>query len=362
MLVLKLIEKLVMSLLFLCVSVSYASAIDATVNDALILAEKPAKKLSDYGFFNDAGGRSPNARVLPYDLNNPLFTDYALKFRYVYVPNDVSPAPYQEATALNFPVGSALIKTFAYPADLAKQEENIRFVETRLLVHKKDGWKAYPYVWNEEQTEAYLKVAGKRLEISVTMKNGEEKLIQYAVPNINQCKGCHVNAKKKFTPIGPKIRNLNKDFHYEQVGTVNQLEHLRSVGYIGGGPERASEMPRVPNPFDASDGDLNSRARSYLDANCAHCHARGRPADTSGLYLNYLEEKEVQWGVNKPPVAAGGGSGGLDVDIKTGAPDQSILIYRMKSLNPGAMMPELGRSVVDEEGVALIEEFIRNLD
>ncbi len=118
----------------------------------------------------------------------------------------------------------------------------------------------------------------------------------------------------------------------------------------------------MPDPFDPDEGDLFSRARSYLDGNCAHCHSPGRPADTSGLYLDYSETREVNWGVNKPPVAAGRGSGGLEVDIKPGEPDRSILLYRVNSADPGIMMPELGRSLIHREGVDLIEKFIESLD
>ena len=48
--------------------------------------------------------------------------------------------------------------------------------------------------------------------------------------------------------------------------------------------------------------------------------------------------------------------------IAPGAPDQSFLLYRLASDDPGIMMPELGRGLVHEEGVALIREWIASLD
>jgi len=63
----------------------------------------------------------------------------------------------------------------------------------------------------------------------------------------------------------------------------------------------------------------------------------------------------------KPPVAAGRGSGGFDYDIVPGDPDHSILLYRLDSTDPGIMMPELGRSTIDQEGVALIRAYIEAL-
>ncbi|WP_169567471.1 SO2930 family diheme c-type cytochrome [Sneathiella limimaris] len=324
-----------------------------------LLATKPARTLSEYGLFQDAGARNQAEGLVLYELNNPLFTDYALKIRYLYIPKESGPATYQEDGVLEFPVGTVLVKTFAYPASFEQPDADIRYIETRLLIHKRDGWKAYPYVWNEEQTEARLKVAGKRLEIPVVWADGKSDIINYAVPNMNQCKGCHVNADKAFTPIGPKVRNLNRQAKGK---SENQLELLRQAGYLKGGPENLEESPRVPEPFNPDDGNLQARARAYLDGNCAHCHSPGHPADTSGLYLNYEENREVHWGVNKPPVAAGRGAGGLLVDIHPGAPEKSILLFRMDSTDPGIMMPELGRSTIDQEGVELIRKFIAEMN
>ncbi|MEP3247562.1 MAG: SO2930 family diheme c-type cytochrome [Sneathiella sp.] len=329
------------------------------VRDDLLRQKKPAKTLSAYGLFSGPNQRVPAASLIDYDLNNPLFTDYARKFRYVYVPEEAAPTPLQMTHALDFPVGSVLVKTFAYPASFKNPDQDIRFIETRLLVHKEDGWKGYPYVWNDDQTEAFLKVAGKRLNIEVEWDDGRSEVIPYVVPNMNQCKGCHGDAEKKLGPVGPKIRNLNRP---HKSARQNQISYLQERGYLERTTTSLTDFPRVPDPFDPSDGTLEARARSYLDGNCAHCHSPGRPADTSGLYLDYTEEREVHWGLNKPPVAAGRGSGGLDVDIAPGDPERSILFYRMKSTDPGIMMPELGRSLVHEEAIKLISDFIKALE
>ncbi len=358
---LRIFRGLLLAVTLLTVALNLPQAAE-TVNDQLLMAKKPARYLSEYGLFLDKPARIPNARVISYDLNNPLFTDYAQKLRYIYMPENSAPAPYNESDVIEFPVGSVLIKTFAYPRDFRSPDKDISFIETRLLIHKKEGWKAYPYVWNADQSDAKLKVAGKRIPVSVIWEDGSKGTVDYAVPNMNQCKGCHVNALKEFAPIGPKVRNLNRIHHSDAGQRHNQIAYLRDLGFIGGGPDKASEMPKVPEPFTISDGNLFDRSRSYLDGNCAHCHSPGRPADTSGLYLNFEENREVHWGVNKPPVAAGRGSGGHLVDIKPGRPDQSILLFRMQSTDPGIMMPELGRSLIHKEGIELIEKFIKALD
>jgi hypothetical protein len=86
---------------------------------------------------------------------------------------------------------------------------------------------------------------------------------------------------------------------------------------------------------------VEERARAYLDINCGHCHNPTGLARTSGLYLNIEEMEPARYGVCKPPVAAGQGSGGLDVDIEPGQPDASILVYRMESTAAGKLAPSL---------------------
>lgn len=323
----------------------------AEVNDEAILARKPLRSLSEYGFFDDLAKFTANDALVPYTLNAPLFTDYADKFRFIYVPSGAAPAQYQTTSALNFPVGSALIKTFAYP----DANGGMRNIETRVLLHKENGWVAYPYIWNDEQDEAALKVAGGDVIVEMTPPNGTPITIEYHVPNVNQCKGCHVNAQKEFMPIGPKIRNMNT-----VEDSSNQLDRLVQASVLASLPDNRADLPLTPSYSDPSNS-LDVRAKAYLDANCAHCHALGSPADTSGLFLTWEETDPTHRGINKPPVAAGRGSGGLDYDVVPGQPEESILVYRMDSVDPGIMMPELGRGLIDRAGVQLISDYISSI-
>jgi len=322
--------------------------------DAL-LAEAPAPKLGDYHLFKDTGARQPNG-LTPYALNTPLFTDYAEKFRFLYLPPGTK-ATYRADGVLEFPVGAALVKTFAYPADLRRPKEGVRYLETRLLIHKREGWVAQAYVWNAEQTEAVLKRAGARLDVSFVDGHGRVRTVDYAVPNQNQCKECH-QLDKGLTPIGPKARNLNGTFAYPG-GAENQLAHWSRLGLLSGAP-KPDAAPRTARWDDPSE-PLEARARAYLDANCAHCHNPRAAASNSGLFLNLEETRAAALGVGKGPVAAGRGSGGLRVGIDPGHPDASILAYRMASTEPGVMMPELGRSLIHEEGLKLIRDYIAGM-
>jgi len=342
--------------LFLCLGTAEASA----ANMETVLAARPAATLSEYGLFSDAPAQIPAAGILPYDLITPLFTDYAEKRRFVFVPDGKS-AAHDGSDVFSFPVGTVLIKTFAYPSDTAKANHGLHLIETRLLIHKKKGWTAYPYVWNSEQTEAELRVAGARMDIPMQRSDGTEVMARYAVPNLNQCKGCHVRGRD-IEPIGPKARNLNHDYAYEE-GPQNQLLAWTAHGILEGLPSKDPDtLPRMPDWEDPKSGTLEDRARTYLDVNCAHCHREDGPAKTSGLMLTWDEQDPARWGIHKRPVAAGRGSGGFDFAIAPGKPDDSILLYRMNSAEPGIMMPELGRSLVHEEGVSLIRDWIAQMD
>jgi uncharacterized repeat protein (TIGR03806 family) len=322
----------------------------------LLLAEAPAQTLSEYHLFTDPGARRPNGRVTPYTLNTPLFSDYAEKFRYAYLPPGEA-AGYTATGPLDFPVGTTLVKTFAYPADFRKPSEKVRFVETRLLIRKAGGWVAQAYVWNQAQTQAVLKRAGARLPVDFIDGHGQARHVDYAVPNVNQCKECH-SVAGVLTPIGPKARNLNGDYAYAG-GAENQLAHWGRIGLLTGAPEPA-EAPRTA-VWDDPKAPLEASARAYLDGNCAHCHSAKGMASNSGLFLNLEETRPAALGFGKHPVAAGRGSGNLEVAIAPGEPDRSILLYRMRSTEPGVMMPELGRSLVHEEGVELVRAYIASL-
>ncbi|MDX2301774.1 MAG: SO2930 family diheme c-type cytochrome [Microscillaceae bacterium] len=319
----------------------------------------PKAKLSEYGLFTgNLMEMRPSEGVIPYELNTPLFSDYAGKLRFVKLPPGTV-VNYNDTEVFDFPVGTILVKTFYYTHDFRDESKGRTLLETRLLIHEEKSWLALPYVWNETQTEAYLEVAGAEKPIQWKDLKGKKQGINYVIPNMNQCKGCH-NRKEKLSPIGPSARQLHGEMTYAD-GVSNQLQKWKSRGMLVGLPENLKEVPRVPVWNDPQSGDLNSRARAYLDINCAHCHRPDGPANTSGLFLQVHEENPTALGIQKTPVAAGRGSGGLNFDIVPGNPDASILLYRMNSHDPGVMMPELGRQLIHQEGVALIREWIQSL-
>ena len=315
-------------------------------------------KLSDYGFFvGDLAKQQPSENVLPYEVSAKLFSDYAIKSRFVVLPKGEQ-ILYQSNEEFIYPVGSTLIKSFYYPTDIRYPEKNIRLMETRLLINTPEGWIGYPYVWNKTQTEAFLEIAGERLDVSFINSQGNKESFNYSVPNFNQCKGCHVN-QNKMKPIGTKARLLNHNYEYPE-GSMNQLKKWSILDMINNLPE-ISTISHTPNYNDPNDGTLEERARGWIDINCAHCHRLGAPGETSGLFLNIEEKNKTRLGIYKPPVAAGRATGNLKYTISPGSPEKSIMIKRMLSKDPGIMMPELGRKLVHKEGVELVSQWIKNM-
>ncbi len=347
-------------LLFLIPGVSVLFQQCKTFNpEGVLIPEQPFEKLSEYHFFVGLlSDLKPNDRVLPYDLNTPLFSDYAEKARFVWMPEETS-ALYTTDHVLDFPLGTALIKNFYYPIDERDPSLGRRILETRLLINRGEEWDAYGYIWNEEETDAYYDVLGDIKEVKWTNAAGEEMHLDYIIPNKNQCKSCHAYDNRQM-PIGPKVRNLNKEFTYVD-GTYNQLDRWMEAGYLNQVPSNNAH-PSVAQWNRPETHELHDRAMAYLDINCGHCHNPKGAANTSGLTLLAEAPMDYSLGIYKATVSAGAGTGGHTYNIVPGQPEKSIMIYRMQSDNPGAMMPEVGRRLIHKEGVQLIAEWIANMD
>ncbi|MEY4239298.1 MAG: hypothetical protein RL339_1899 [Pseudomonadota bacterium] len=303
------------------------------VNDAAVAGAGFPATLGAYGFFADAAAQRPAAGVTPYRIQTPLWSDGAEKLRFVYLPAGTK-AKAQGDGLLDLPVGAALIKTFKLDG---------RLIETRVLLHRADGWVALPYQWNREQTEARLALAGARLEL----KTPQGQAISYAIPNKNQCKECH-QQQDAVVPIGPKARNLSAAW----------LASFHKAGKLDAVPQVTS---RVPLWEDRAKLAAAPVARGWRDSKCAHCHNPAGSASNSGLDLRWEQSNPIALGINKRPVAAGRGSGGLEFDVLPGHPEQSIMIYRMGSLEGGISMPEVGRSSIDPDGQAAVTQWIKEM-
>lgn len=322
------------------------------------------QRLSDWHMvWRNGNSLEINGDAQVYDLNTPLFSDYALKLRTLYLPDGKS-AVWHETENFDFPVGTIVTKTFFYAVGATAGSltrhaswdgtaakvnfDDFRIMETRVLVRQPSGWDALPYVWNGE--DAVLSITGKVIPANL---DGED--FAYLVPSRNECGSCHItnHTAKQLLPIGFKARHLNRP---SPDGYGNQLSAMADRGWLSALPETAGES-RTSAMHNITT-NVEDQARAYLDINCGHCHNAQGAADTSGLLLDRSATDARQMGRCKPTIAAGHGSGGRTFGIVPGKPDDSILLWRMQTTDPGARMPEIGRSLVHNQGVELIREWI----
>ena len=324
------------------------------------LSQTPFPKLSDYHFFvGPLKDQKPGYKVIPYEPASSLFSDYAHKKRFIWMPQGTSATYNGDDNVLEFPVGTVMIKTFYY--DNVQPSNNTKIIETRLLVRKNDEWKLYDYVWNENQTEAFLDTEGNGIFVPVTWtQNGASRSVDYKIPSQTECVTCHkinVNSTgERNTPIGPKPQNLNTVYNYGKFSR-NQLEYWKRIGYID------NTLPNLASIYSAVDWrdtskPLEFRAKSYIDINCAHCHRVGGHCDYVPQRFNFSNMDMYTFGICLPPL--------FNIPdnpyvINAGDADHSELMYRINTNEGSEMMPIIGRTIIHEEGVALMREYINSL-
>jgi parallel beta-helix repeat protein len=315
------------------------------------------KLLSEFKLFEgELKLQKPAKDVLFYELNAELFSDYAAKDRFIKLPTG-SQLQYRETGVIDFPVGTVIAKTFSYLHDARKTDGGSRILETRIELLTETGWYGASYIWNAHQTDAELSLGGNDTQVQWIDQQGKQQQIRYQIPNANQCITCHSH-DKKFVPIGTTAQNLNRSSSHSG---QDQLSHWAERGLLVGLPASHGDIAHWPRLSQENSGTVETRARAWLDVNCAHCHSPGGSARTTGLDLRWLQQDLAKVGLWKTPVAAGPGSGGRKFGIVPGKPDQSILMHRLESDDPKAMMPNVGRSMVHDQGIALVRSWIESL-
>lgn len=314
----------------------------------------PYPTLSEYNFFDGTiSDLNPVYGVLPYDLITPLFSDYAKKKRFIWMPNGVSANYVDDHSSLDFPTGTILIKNFYY--DNVLPSNSTKIIETRLMIKKDEGWIFANYKWNDEQTEADFDINGSNVNIQWN-ELGQTKNVTYRVPSEAECITCHKSLNTGFTTIGPKPQNLNRTLVYNE-GSKNQLQKWVETGYLNNDYPEAIQT--VVDWNDASQ-DLDLRIRSYLDINCAHCHSEGTYCFYRPLRLSYNETYDYNnIGVCVPPDDMYDSTMGLIVTPSNVY--RSVLYDRLNTAEVNKRMPLLSRTLIHEEAVILIENWINSL-
>jgi uncharacterized repeat protein (TIGR03806 family) len=342
-------------------------------NPALMEVQSPdrfPRKLSQTGLFTSTRDLTPAPGVIPYDVNSPLWSDGAAKQRYLAIPGEAK-IKYSPDNAWGFPDGSVLVKTFSL--EMTKGDpKSLRRLETRILHIEQDHWRGYTYLWNADQTDADL-LENPRGEDRVyeikdaAVPQGTRKQTWH-FPSRAECTLCHTMPAGFL--LGLNTLQMNRSYDYGDGRKDNQiraLQHARmfdkpifaahKIDGDASDPASYEKLPHLPKPADGA-VSLNDRARSYLQANCSHCHRKWGGGNalfelTYTLPLDQTKTIDVKpqhgdHGLSDPRLLCPGDS------------SRSLLLHRMKQTD-ATRMPRVGSNVVDEFGVKLVGEWIRSL-
>ena len=290
------------------------------------------QQLSTYNLFEGtAADLTPAPDVQLLELSSILFTDYAHKQRLVKLPAGAQMKRLADGS-LDFPDGAILTKTFYYYNDERDTSLGKRIIETRLLIKERNTWNVATYLWNEAQTDATLALNGLDTQVSWTAKDGTPFSTMYHVPTQNECMTCH-QSTGRMAPLGPTLRNLNREVERNGV-PLNQLAHLQAIGMLNTFP--TSQVPEMVDYMDMSHS-LEERGRAYLAMNCAHCH------NPDG------------WEASSE----------RDFDLRYETPlSETGLLYEKEKITEAVLdgeMPLIGTTLLDQEGVDLIVEYLGGL-
>ena len=331
----------------------------------------PYPKLSDYKFFEgQLKNLTPSLNVLPYKPASALFSDYAHKKRFVWMPIGSKSTFNGDEKSLEFPIGAVLIKNFYY--DNVQPNNTTKLIETRLMIRKSSGWIFANYVWNDEQTEAFFDLNGSNTFIEWKDENNILKTVNYRIPNEVQCITCHKTSATVsgetltiFTPIGVKPQNLNFNYLY---GSENKNQLLKWIeqGYL----ESDFNIPSQGNTvidYEDTTKSLELRVRSYVDINCAHCHQNERHCDYRPMRFAFYETGNSTTGLTNMGVCVNTSDvqdfpTQLNKVITPQNINQSMLFYRMNTTNESYRMPLHGRTLIHTEGVLLMKDWINSLN
>lgn len=301
---------------------------------------EPAEHLSQLGLFEgELKDLEPTEGVVPYTVNASLYADHATKHRFIMLPEGEQIRVSDDWWEL--PVGTLLVKVFAIPYDLRAPEDGERILETRLLVKTEDGLTASTYVWDEDERDAACSGGNVQVPVRWTDQDGARQESFFQVPGTSQCESCHGERA-----LGLRTRQMNVP--------NGQMEEIYALGVIDALP--AEPWEQLLDPL--GEGELEPRARSYLDANCGHCHSpEGTVADL-GLDFRYENEDPRTLGIGVPAQPVDGAW----AKIAGGDPDGSTVITRMRSSNPYLRMPRGTVHIPDTAGIELLSDWIRALE
>ena len=311
------------------------------------------KTLGETGLFLSVKDRKLAPGVIPYSVNAPAWTDGAHQARYLALPGQSQISD----LSWGLPDGAVLVQTLSLESTAGDPASSAP-VETRILVKQDEHWMGYSYLWNQTGTDATLVGAGgidQPRSVKDSTVSGSVRQSTWRVPGRQECMFCHSRAAGFV--LGVNSAQLNKEHDYDGV-VDNQIRALDHIGIFKTRLAQATaSLPRHINPYDET-ADLDKRARTYLQINCAICHVSDGGGN-SYIELDMGRKLEDMKAVGGKPVQGTFGLADAMI-IAPGEPERSVLYYRISSLG-GARMPRVGSRVVDEKAVVLFHAWITRL-
>lgn len=322
----------------------------------------PPATLSATGAFEDLTSLKPARGVLPYTVNASLFSDNAVKQRWISVPNNGAPYAaderigFQAASPWSYPVGTVLIKHFALPVHDAVPSL-LRRLETRFMVRAADGsWYGVTYKWRADGSDADLMASGLIESVAITTSTGGSRTQAWTYPSRADCLQCHNPAAGG--ALGLRTWQLNGNYAYPGTAmTANQLQVWSQIGMFDQ-TLTAAQLSGFLKSAALGDeaASLEVRVRSYIDSNCAHCHLPGgAQAQIDTRFSTPLAAQNLLNGAVANSLGIVGGQ-----VVRPGSLAQSLLHVRMASLG-AEKMPPIAKNVVHAEAVALVARWINNM-
>ena len=333
---------------------------------------EPPALLSQTGAFADLPSLTPAPFLLPYSVNSPLWSDRALKTRWIALPNDGlhdSPAEqisYRQNDNWIFPAGTVLVKHFELPVDERDPSLTTR-LETRFIVCLSDGGKyGVTYRWRLDGSDADLISNRETADYQITQTDGTAINQRWQFPGRSDCLSCHNSTAGQ--ALGVRTHQLNGSFCYPDSRIVaNQLETWNELQMLDR-PLLRWEIGSSLRSTPLHDGTvpLEHRVRSYLDSNCAHCHRPGAlgPGFDARLTVPLHSQKLLNEALRSDL------EGRFDLDpshendgqLIPGDPGLSAVYFRLAHPQPSpAAMPPLAKNLVDREALHALAIWIRGL-
>ena len=293
------------------------------------------KKLSETGCFDAADAKKPLPVLVPFGPISPLWSDGADKLRWIALP-DGKTITVKDDGDFDFPVGTVLAKEFRIGG---------KRIETRLFMRHDDGeWGGYSYEWNDAETDATLLPAGKTKTVGTQT---------WTYPDRAQCFSCHTEPAGR--SLGPEVIQLNGDFVYTATNRLsNQLATLDHIGFFDKPLADPKTLPKLVDPQIAGPS-VETRARSYVHANCSGCHRPTGPGRGPADFRFQTAAKDV--GVcDADPTEGNLGIAGAKL-FAPGDPGKSVISKRVRALD-STRMPPIGTRVVHTAGADLLDAWI----